>query len=104
MVLEQFLQTHRIKKHALFIFVLSFFYVLIGYVVSVIFFDTAISIAILFTLSLLLAPSLAHILSIEEKIERKYRLHHFFHNHKDVFKVYFFCFLGLFAGFLLISY
>ena len=40
---------------------------------------------LLFTLTLLLAPSLAYILRLEEEVERKDGLHHFYHNHKDVF-------------------
>ncbi len=104
MVLEHFLDSEKIKRHAFFIFVLSFLYVLLGFIVSFLFFGNTVSIATMFTLTLLLSPSLAHILGREEIIERSSGLTHFYRNHKDVFKVYFFCFLGLFAGFLVLSW
>ena len=103
MVLEQILDNVRIKRHFLFIYLLSFAFVFVGYFVSVLFFGDSISIAMLFTLTLLLSPSMAHLINNEEYIERKEGLHHFFRNHKALFKVYFFTFLGVFSGFLFLG-
>jgi len=62
-----------------------------------------VSIAMLFTLTLLLSPSMAHLIANEEHIERKEGIHHFFRNHQAIFKVYFFTFLGVFVGFLILG-
>src|SRR3989344_3574460 len=103
MVLEQILENTHIKRHALFVLFLTFFFVFLGYVVSTFFFGNTVSIAMLFTLTLLLSPSLAHLIDLEEEIERKEGLHHFFRNHRNIIKVYFFAFLGIFFGFLVLG-
>src|SRR3989338_9297588 len=103
MVLEQILDSTRIKKHALFIFFLTFFFVFVGYIVSTFFFGNFVSISMLFTLTLLLSPSLAHIIDLEEEIERKEGIHHFFRNHRNIIQVYLFAFLGIFFGFLVLG-
>ena len=104
MVLEQILDNTRIKKHALFVLFLTFFFVFLAYIVSVFFFGAYVSIAMLFTLTLLLSPALAHLIDLEEEIERKEGVHHFFRNHRNIIKVYFFAFLGVFFGFLVLGF
>ncbi|MBS3175690.1 stage II sporulation protein M [Candidatus Woesearchaeota archaeon] len=103
MVLEQILDSARVKRHIVFIFSLAFLFVFVGYLVSTLFFGSEVSVAMLFTLTLLLSPSMAHLVSNEEYIERKEGIHHFFRNHKAIFKVYFFIFLGVFAGFFVLG-
>ena len=104
MVFEQFLESDKIKKHILNIFLLGIFYVIVGAIVSFIFFKDAISVAMLFTTTLLLVPSMYIILNIEEKIESRQGIKHFFHNHKDIFKVALFLFLGVFIAFLVLGF
>lgn len=100
MVFEQFLESDEIKRHTLFIFLLGVFYVLLGYAVAAIFFPGAVSVAMLFVVTLTLTPSIFVILGIEEQIEAKQGTRHFFHNHKDIFKIYLALFIGIFATFL----
>lgn len=103
MVFEQFLESDDIKKNVLFVFLLGIFYVLIGYIVSVYFFNAYVSVAMLFTTTLLLVPSITVILNTEEKIESKVGIKHFFHNHKDIFKIYIVLFKGIFFAFLILG-
>ncbi len=104
MVFEQFLTSDKVKKHALYIFLLGIFYVIIGYFVSGYFFSEAVSVATMFTTTLLLVPSIYVILNIEEKVESKAGIKRFFHNHKDIFKMYFSLFKGIFVAFLILGF
>ena len=79
------------------------FYVFVGYVVSAFFFEQSVSIAMLFTITLLLVPSITSILNIEEKIESKQGVRNFYRNHKDIFKIYFSLFKGIFFAFILLG-
>lgn len=103
MVFEQFLSSDSIKKNMLFVFLLGIFYVLVGYVVSAYFFEASVSVAMLFTITLLLVPSITSILNIEEKIESKQGVKRFFQNHKDIFKIYFSLFKGIFIAFIILG-
>ncbi|MBW2965725.1 stage II sporulation protein M [Candidatus Woesearchaeota archaeon] len=103
MVFEQFLESDNIKKHYLFIFLLGIFYVIVSYFVSGYFFEKEISLAVVFTSTLLLTPSIYTIINIEEKIQSKQGLKHFFHNHKDIFKIFLFLFIGIFIAFVIIG-
>ena len=102
MVLEQILDTRCVKNSFLLVFILSFAYVFVGYLVANLFFPTAESVALIFTLTLLLLPSLNHIINSEEIIESK-GCSHFFHNHKMIYSVYLAAFLGIFVGFLVLG-
>ncbi|MBD3259088.1 hypothetical protein GF371_00490, partial [Candidatus Woesearchaeota archaeon] len=103
MVLEQFLSLKSVRKRSYYAFGLSFAFVFIGYFVSRFFFGKTVSIAMLFLCTLLLVPSLVKLLAMEEKIERKYGIKHFFKTHEKVFKIYVFVFLGIFAGYLVLG-
>jgi len=48
-------------------------------------------------------PSLSKIISMEERIESRHGLHHFFKNNKLVFYAYFAAFLGIFIGYLFLG-
>ncbi len=104
MVFEQLLESSRVKKHPFFIILLCFFYVLVAYGVAYIFFESMVSVVAIFTLTLLLVPSLHHLLCSEENIERKAGIHHFLRNHRDFFKVYGFSFLGVVLGLLVVNF
>ena len=104
MVFEQFLESDDVKKNIFFIFLLGIIYVFMGYIVSAYFFKEHVSIVMLFTVTLLLVPSIYIILKVEEKIESKVGVRHFFHNHKDIFKIYLFLFIGIFFAFVVLGY
>jgi hypothetical protein len=103
MVLEQVLSFKKIINKSYYAFCLSFVFVFIGYIVSRFFFGKSVSIAMLFLCTLLLVPALVKLLAMEEKIERKYGMKHFFKTHEKVFKIYLFVFLGILAGYLVLG-
>lgn len=103
MVLEQFLESPHVKRHAFFVLFLSMIYVFIAYGAAYLFFEESMSIVAVFTLTIILIPSLQHIISLEEQIERKNGLRHFFRNHATIFKVYSAAFLGILIGFVMIG-
>ncbi|MBI4150214.1 stage II sporulation protein M [Candidatus Woesearchaeota archaeon] len=81
----------------------GFAYSLLGYFLATIFFGNTVSIAMLFLTTLFAVPSLIRILDVEERIESKEGLRHFFHNHKEIFEVYLFLFLGIFLGYIALA-
>jgi len=104
MVFEQFLESEKFKQHAFFIFFLGFVYVFIGFFIANYFFSSSVSVAMLFTCTLLLVPSVYVILNLEEKIESKEGVRHFYKNHKDIFKVFLFLFIGIFFAYFILGY
>ncbi len=103
MVLERIINVDLIEHRPYIAFILGLVYTVIGYFTATIFFGKHTSIAMLFLTTLLLVPSLAAIISVEEKKESKEGIKHFFHNHKEVFEVFLFAFIGIFVGYLLMG-
>ncbi len=103
MVLENFLKSKNIKTHSLLICFLCFIYVFLAYIVSLFFFSDFLSLSILFTLTLMVVPSMSTILMLDEKTDMKSGIKFFIKNHKVVFRVYFFSFIGFFFGFILLG-
>src|SRR3989344_9606761 len=83
---------------------LGVLYTFIGYGVAVFFFGDNLSIAMLFLTTLLLVPTLVHLLDDEEKRESKHGAKLFFRDHADIAEAYLFLFLGIFFGYLLLSF
>jgi uncharacterized membrane protein SpoIIM required for sporulation len=105
-MLEQLFPASWIERKAWFAFILGFVYTVFGLGFALLIFpeDPALP-AIAFT-SLLILPVLIKIFSIETKqaaAERRFDLSDSFKNHKDVFAVYLFLFLGIFSVFALFS-
>jgi len=84
-------------------FILGAVYVFAAFFTAKIFFPSAISISILFLVTLLLVPTVLKLISIEEKRERKDGSEHFLNDHRDIFEIYVFLFLGIFAAFVFIG-
>lgn len=103
MVLENLLGSRLIERRPFFSFFLGLIFTFIAFVFGAIFFREAISVAMLFLVTLLLVPSLIKLISVEEKREREEGLKNFVKDHKDIFEIYIFSFLGVFVGFLLLS-
>ncbi len=105
MVFEQLFRVKWIEKkeHAFF---LGFCYALIGIASAKLIFPSNVGLmAIAFT-SILLIPSLNSLLKMEENVEireNKLSVRQLFADHKDIFKVYTFLFLGIFLAFGLVS-
>jgi len=104
MVLEQFFKASWLEKKPAISLLLGFVFVFIGLITSLIFFRNDISIALLFLVTLLLVPSLMKLIDLEEKMESKFGIKHFFKNHKPILMIYLFLFLGIFAGYLVIGF
>ncbi len=102
MVLEQFLDRKLVIKHFPFVFILSAIYVFVAYAVQTLFFPGQ-SIATVLLLTILLVPSLHHLIVIEEKIERT-GASHFWKKHRTIVKCYVGAFFGLLAGFLALGF
>jgi len=103
MVFEQFLELKTVRKHMGYAFLLGFVYASFGYFVARLFFGFNVSLAALFTVTLLLVPAITKIIDREEEIEAKEGLRHFFRNHKTIIQVYVVLFFGIFFAFFLIG-
>ncbi len=102
-VLEDLFNPAWIKHRPYLAFVFGFLFTFIAFLLSIIFFRSSMSVALIFLTTLLLIPTLVMLLKMEEQVERKYGFKHFFKNHKDIFEVYLFSFLGIFLAFVIIG-
>lgn len=105
MVLEQLFKLRWIerKEHAFF---LGFLYSIIGLASAKLIFPASIGLMSIAFTSILLIPSLNLLLKMEENVEireKKLSLKQLFKDHKDIFKVYIFMFLGIFLAYSLTS-
>jgi len=101
MVLEQIIDKKLVRDHMSFVFVLGALYVLVAYGVGEFFFPgEAVSTVLLLTI--LLTPSLHHLIVIEEEIERK-GSKNLWKNHKTIINCYLGAFLGLLLGFFIVT-
>lgn len=105
MVFEQIFSLKWIerKEHA---FVLGFLYTLIGFLSAWLIFPASFGLMSVAFTSILLIPSLAMLLKMEENVEireNKFSIKLLFKDHKDIFKVYIFMFLGIFFAYSIIT-
>jgi uncharacterized membrane protein SpoIIM required for sporulation len=103
MVFEDLFNPGWVRHRPYLALVFGFFFTFMAFALSYLFFRDSMSIAMVFLTTLLLMPTLIMLLRMEEQVERKYGLKHFFHNHKDIFEVYFFSFLGVFIAFVVLG-
>lgn len=101
MVLEEIL--NKIGKRKVYSLFLGLLYVLISYGTAQLFFPNHVSIVMIFFITLLLIPSTARLVSIEERIERKDGLRHFWKDHATLIEIFLFLFIGIFIGYLAIG-
>ena len=101
-MLEQ-LRLRLIEQRPYAAFFIGIAYVFIAFFTSKIFFPKIISVATLFLVTLLLVPTIIKLLGDEERRERRDGTSNFFRDHKDIFEVYIFLFLGIFAGALILT-
>ncbi len=105
MVFEQLFGVRWItrKEHA---FILGLSYTLIGLVSAGLVFPENVGLTSIAFTSILLIPSLNALLKLEENAEvreKKLSLRLLFRDHRDVFKVYLFMFLGIFLAYSLVA-
>ncbi|MBU2561693.1 MAG: stage II sporulation protein M [Nanoarchaeota archaeon] len=103
MVLEDLFNPGWVRRRPYLAFVFGFIFTFVAFLISLIFFRSSMSVAMIFLTTLLLIPTLIMLLRMEEQVEGKYGLKHFFHNHKDIFEVYLFSFLGVFSAFVVLG-
>jgi len=103
MVLEDLFNPSRVRRRPYLAFIFGFIFTFISFFISTLFFDKDFSIAVIFLTSILLIPTLIKLLKMEEKVERQYGISHFFRNHKEIFEVYIFSFLGVFSAFVILG-
>ncbi|MEK6822384.1 MAG: stage II sporulation protein M [Nanoarchaeota archaeon] len=100
MVFEQFLEVDRVKRHVLSIAGLGVLYVGVSFLVAAYFFGRDVSVAMLFSITILLLPSAHALVASEEKIERRTGTRHFLRNHKDIFRTYLLLFVGILVAYI----
>lgn len=105
MVLEQIFKLQWIEKkeHA---FTLGFIYSVIGLISARLIFPSSMGLMSVAFTSIMLIPSLNTLLKLEENVEireNKLSIKQLFKDHKDIFKVYIFTFLGIFLAYGLFS-
>ena len=102
MVLEQFLDRKTVTRHFCFIFVISAVYVFVAYLAQTFFFPDQ-NLAIVLLATILLLPSLHHLIVVEERIE-SLGYAHFWKRHHVIIRCYLGAFCGILAGFLLLGF
>jgi len=101
MVLEELL--NKIGKRKFYAFILGMLYVFVSYGTAKIFFPVSISLTMVFFITLLLIPSTFKLVSVEERIERKYGTSNFLRRHSTIMEIFLFLFIGIFIGYLIIG-
>lgn len=104
MVFEHLVDNKKVLKHPVFIPFLTFGYTLLAFGISLLFFPDSASLALIFTITLMLTPSLMHIMRITEKVESRAGISHFLRTHTLAFEVYGLAFLGMFVGLVVVSF
>lgn len=105
MALEQLFKITYTKKHH-HAFYLGFFSSLIGLISAMFIFPANVDLMSVAFISILLIPLLTSLIGEEIKIElreKRLSLGLIFKDHKDIFKVYIFAFLGIFVAYSLMS-
>ena len=105
MVFEQLFKLAWLEKRS-HSFFLGFIYAIVGIVSARLIFGKYVGLMSIAFTSILLIPSLNTLLRLEENLEvreKKMSLRMLLSDHKDIFKVYIFLFLGIFLAFAIIS-
>ncbi len=106
MVLEQIYSASWIERKAIYAFLLGIAYSVIGIAFALFIFPEDPGLAAVALTTLILIPSVAKLLSIEEEqaaLRDKFSFRYLWTDHRDIFKVYFFLFLGIFLSFAFFS-
>ena len=106
MVLEQIYPLKLIEKNPLYALLLGISYSVIGIGAALLLFPEDPAIVAVAFIALMIVPTLSKLLKQEEAIEIKksdFNLVNFYVDHKDVFKIYIFLFLGIFLVFSFFS-
>lgn len=106
MVLEYLYPIKLVEKNPLYAFLLGLCYSIIGIGAAVLLFPEDPAIVSLAFIAIIFYPTINALMKEEEELETKRKEFNpilFFKDHKDIFKVYAFAFLGIFLGYALFS-
>ena len=106
MVLEQIYSAQWIERKATSAFLLGVAYSIIGIAFALFIFPEDPGLAAVALTTIILIPSMVKLLSIEEEeaaLRDKFSFRYLYADHRDIFKVYFFLFLGIFLSFAFFS-
>ena len=102
MVLEQAFRARWLERRPISAFFLGIVYSIIGILSAKLIFPTNTGIASIAFISILLIPSLNRLLGDEENVEireNKFSIRMLFKDHRDIFEIYFFMFIGVFLAY-----
>ncbi|MBT3406824.1 hypothetical protein HN419_06725 [Candidatus Woesearchaeota archaeon] len=102
MVLEQIFKTKWLEKKPRHAFGLGILYSIIGIISAIVIFPKSAAIMSVAFTSILLVSSLNQLLQTEENVEireKKLNIKQLFKDHKDIFEIYIFLFIGIFLTF-----
>lgn len=103
MALDDLFKSKFLKHGPYVSFIFGFGLTIVAFFTSLVFFRDYISVSTIFLTTLLLTPTFILMLKSEVKIDRQYGLRNFFKNHKTIFEVYFFSFIGIFLAFVFLG-
>ncbi|MBS3121804.1 stage II sporulation protein M [Candidatus Woesearchaeota archaeon] len=106
MVLEQVFKAKWLEKRPLSALFLGLMYAVIGIISAKLIFPGSTSLMTVAFTSILLVPSLNRLLSDEENVEireQKFSIKLLIKDHRDIFEIYFFMFIGVFLAYALFT-
>ena len=107
MVFESLFSTAYIEHKKKYAFLLGFIAPIFGMFFAFLLFRSFFSFAAVIFTAVLIIPSISKMLTHEEKLEireKKFHIPTFYKDHKDIFEVYLFVFLGMFLSFFIFSF
>jgi uncharacterized membrane protein SpoIIM required for sporulation len=107
MVLEQIFSPKWIEKRPRHMFFLGVIFSIIGIISARLIFPSSVSMMSVAFTSLLLIPALARLLQDEENVEireKKLSIKLLLKDHKDIFEIYFFLFMGVFSVYFVTAF
>jgi uncharacterized membrane protein SpoIIM required for sporulation len=103
MVLEEIFDQTRLRHRPYLALFFGFAFTFVAFIFTYLLFRSMMSVAMVFLIALFLVPTFLLLVKKEEQVERKFGLRHFFRNHKDIFEVYLFSFIGVFLAFVVLG-
>ncbi|MFH1438948.1 MAG: stage II sporulation protein M [Candidatus Woesearchaeota archaeon] len=106
MVLEQAFKARWLEKRPISAIFLGLIYAIIGILSAKMIFKSSTGLTSIGFISILLIPSLNRLLADEENVEireNKFSFKMLFKDHRDIFEIYFFMFIGVFLAYAIFS-
>ncbi|MBT4540426.1 stage II sporulation protein M [Candidatus Woesearchaeota archaeon] len=106
MVLEQAFRAKWLEQRPISALFLGLVYSIIGILSAKLIFPASSGLASIAFVSILLIPSLNRLLSDEENVEireNKFSIRMLFRDHRDIFEIYFFMFIGIFLAYAMFA-